>query len=443
MSVKVIQIRGHLTRKGHRDFDRVLELQHFLYNCALRERIEAYNHPRRIYISEYQQSRELTEVRAHYPEYNDIERRVETGTLKRLDDAYNAAFKRKEKGSGKPGFPHFKPAHKFKTIQVYSGASNFLKRPENAKPYLKIKGIPKIKLRKTQRLPDDGQPLNITITRKPNGIYVSMAFPFPDTPAKEPPFESPVGINRGVARRSAMTTGEMIPGRDRTEWDRKKRRLQRKMQGQRDAAIREGRAITQFRGIDRKTKQPRFKFIWLKVSKSYLKTQMQLLKASHRENVRNKAAIHQITTAIANAHDAIFIEDFDIPEMVRSAKGTAEHPGTQVKQKTKMNKAIAEQNWGMIAEQLAYKVTERGGAFARIESDFISQTCPFCDSTDHTQTGRIFTCNSCSFKGDIDIVAAWHILSRGMNQRGISPPSTEEFPPDGIIFPPEDLPKAS
>ena len=47
--------------------------------------------------------------------------------------------------------------------------------------------------------------------------------------------------------------------------------------------------------------------------------------------------------------------------MSRSAKGTIENPGRNVKAKAGVNKAILDQRWGELKRQLGYKQSWRGG----------------------------------------------------------------------------------
>ena len=52
----------------------------------------------------------------------------------------------------------------------------------------------------------------------------------------------------------------------------------------------------------------------------------------------------------------IAIEDLHIKNMSRSAKGTVDQPGRNVRQKAGLNRPIAEHSWGVIRQQLSDKV---------------------------------------------------------------------------------------
>ena len=75
----------------------ILEQQRQLYNAALEERILAWAKGRS--ITEYDQSRSLTQIRADDPSFAGVQRRIQRGTLKRLDLAYKAFFRRAKAGA--------------------------------------------------------------------------------------------------------------------------------------------------------------------------------------------------------------------------------------------------------------------------------------------------------------------------------------------------------
>src|SRR5258705_9741512 len=94
------------TRQQHRALEAILESQRQLYNAALEERIDAYRkaHVTRTY---FDQTKALTEWRRDDPGASAMPVALQRATLKRLDEAYKAFFRRIKKG-GKPGFPRFR-----------------------------------------------------------------------------------------------------------------------------------------------------------------------------------------------------------------------------------------------------------------------------------------------------------------------------------------------
>ena len=81
------------TRRQYRALEGILESQRQLYNAALEERTEAYRKARvsRTYID---QTKGLTEWRQSDPEARALPVALQRATLKRLDEAYAAFFRR-------------------------------------------------------------------------------------------------------------------------------------------------------------------------------------------------------------------------------------------------------------------------------------------------------------------------------------------------------------
>lgn len=55
--------------------------------------------------------------------------------------------------------------------------------------------------------------------------------------------------------------------------------------------------------------------------------------------------------------------------MSRSASGTLEDPGRNVKSKSGLNKAILDQGWGEFGRQLDYKSAWKGGWMVALYAD--------------------------------------------------------------------------
>src|SRR5204863_8508551 len=88
--------------------------------------------------------------------------------------------------------------------------------------------------------------------------------------------------------------------------------------------------------------------------------------------------LHKLSTATSKNHAVIVIEDLQVTNMSRSAKGTVEEPGMRVAQKSGLNKAILDQGWGMFRRMLDYKQAWHGGEVIAVNPRYTSQTCPAC-----------------------------------------------------------------
>ena len=128
-----------------------------------------------------------------------------------------------------------------------------------------------------------------------------------------------------------------------------------------------------------------------------------------------KDYLHKASTAISQNHAMVCIEDLQIRNMTRSAKGTAETPGTRVRQKSGLNRSILDQGWGEFRRQLDYKLAWRGGHLIAVAPHNTSRTCPQCGhvSKANRQTQAQFKCVECRYENNADVVGAMNVLERG------------------------------
>ena len=93
-----------------------LDAHRDLYNAALQERRDAYHHPSRTRIRYGNQSAQLREIRAALPEQARWSFSSQQATLRRLDKAFVAFFRRVKAGQA-PGYPRFKGRARFDTVE--------------------------------------------------------------------------------------------------------------------------------------------------------------------------------------------------------------------------------------------------------------------------------------------------------------------------------------
>ncbi|KXS55390.1 MAG: IS605 family transposase OrfB [Marinobacter sp. T13-3] len=145
---------------------------------------------------------------------------------------------------------------------------------------------------------------------------------------------------------------------------------------------------------------------------------------------KQKAKINRLHTRIANIrrdylqkasdrlsknHAMIVIEDLQVSNLSRSARGDVLNPGVNVKAKSGLNRSILDQGWYEFWRQLEYKQGFRGGKVLAVPAHHTSQTCPACQhisSANRTSQAR-FQCVQCGFKEHADLVGAINIKARG------------------------------
>ena len=208
-----------------------------------------------------------------------------------------------------------------------------------------------------------------------------VAFAVIPAPVPAPGNGQVVGIDRGVAVSAALSTGQLLhcPGltaRERTRL----RRLQRTLARARRGSNRRGRvrhAIARLRA---------------------------------RESDRRKDWAEQTSTGIARRFDVIRVEDLKITNMTRSAKGTRENPGRNVRAKAGLNRGILGSGWGLLVRRLAEKAP---GRVEKIEPALTSQRCSACGQVDRAsrESQAVFRCTACGFAGNADVNAAINIAA--------------------------------
>jgi putative transposase len=191
-----------------------------------------------------------------------------------------------------------------------------------------------------------------------------VAFAVIPDPVPAPGNGQAVGIDRGVVVAAALSTGQLLhcpglTGRERTRL----RRMQRKLARARRGSNRRGR----------------------------VKHAIARLRA--RESDRRKDWAEQTSTGLARRFDVIRVEDLQIPTMTRSARGSRENPGRNVRQKAGLNRGILGSGWGLLVRRLADKAP---GRVEKIKPAFTSQRCSACGQVDRAsrESQAVFRCST-------------------------------------------------
>lgn len=113
------------------------------------------------------------------------------------------------------------------------------------------------------------------------------------------------------------------------------------------------------------------------------------------------------------AHTVV-VEDLNTKGMTRSAKGSTDAPGTNVRAKSGLNRAILSSGWGALERNLGYKA----GQVVLVNPAYTSQACHRCGASD--PNSRIdqstFRCQACGHSANADVNAALNIRRQGLAQ---------------------------
>lgn len=132
-----------------------------------------------------------------------------------------------------------------------------------------------------------------------------------------------------------------------------------------------------------------------------------------RKEFSNQTAYDLIVNSDVNI---IVSEDLNIKNMTKSAKGSIEEPGSNVKQKSGLNRSILRIGWGILNNKIKNKCEEYGKVLVSVNAAYTSQICPKCKhkSKDNRETQSNFTCINCGYTENADYVASINIAERGL-----------------------------
>ena len=388
-----------MSRATHRGLEDALELGRQLYNAALQERIECYRKTGGT-ISPYDQYKSLTVVRSEDPAYRALPVVMMRSVLKRVDEGFKHFFRRVRAGMA-PGFPRFKG--RGRGLRSLSMA-RFSVHQSGKRFSVHIKGIGRFRVK---RMPPRGTIKVLRIVKTP--LRVMLHFCCEGAVEVSRYAAEPVGIDVGVEKQATLSTGEVLP--KRTPDLRRKKRLQRRLSKAKPG------------------------------SHARAKKRLAHAKECERVSEREKQHIHRVTTELVRRHPNLVVEDLQIANMTRSAKGTAENPGRSVRRKAGLNRSILEQYWGYFVELLTYKAERAGGSVERVPPHNTSKTCSRCGwkHPNITLKVRIFECEDCGLRLDRDHNAAINIRNRSklwLSGGKGSPELPDTRPDDGLFIPP-------
>jgi putative transposase len=127
---------------------------------------------------------------------------------------------------------------------------------------------------------------------------------------------------------------------------------------------------------------------------------------------------HKASRALVDDLQArLFVfEDLRTKNMTRSAKGTVDKPGRNVRQKAGLNRAILHSAWGRIHQLTRYKARRMGKLAIAVPPHHSSQECRLCGFTapGNRLTQAEFACQRCGHAENADFNAAGVVKLRGV-----------------------------
>ncbi|WP_142502352.1 RNA-guided endonuclease TnpB family protein [Klebsiella sp. 2680] len=293
-------------------------------------------------------------------------------SLKDLERAYKNFFQKRA------AFPRFKKRGQNDAFRYPQGVK--LDQPNNR---ISLPKLGWIRYRNSREV--IGEVKNVTVSQSCGKWYVSIQTEY-EVADPVHNAESMVGLDAGVTKLATLSDGTVYqPVNSFKASQRKLAMLQRQL-----------------------SRKEKFSANWQKQ-----KRKIQRLH-SHIANIRRNY-LHKVTTEISKNHAMIVIEDLKVSNMSKSAKGTSEQHGRNVKAKSGLNRSILDQGWYEMRRQLEYKQLWRGGQVLAVPPAYTSQRCACCGHTakENRQLQSKFECLECGYIENADINGARNILAAG------------------------------
>ncbi|WP_308019513.1 RNA-guided endonuclease InsQ/TnpB family protein [Neisseria cinerea] len=343
----------------------------FVFNRALAWQNEQYGQDNSVKFSYTKIANLLPEWKRELTWLKDCHSQVLQQSLKDLESAFKNFFQKRS------GFPKFKKKGLEESFRFPQGC-----KLEQQNDRLYLPKIGWIRYRNSRNVV--GEIKNVTVSRKCGKWYISVQTEFEQKTPQ--PKGGEIGIDMGIVRFATLSNGEHFePINAFKNLKGKLAKLQRRLKNK------------------------------VKFSQNWQKLKAKIAKLHHKIAHCRKDFLHQTSSKISKNHAVVYVEDLQVSNMSKSARGTAEEHGKNVKQKSGLNQSILDQSWFKFKRQLDYKLLWNGGHLVAVPPQNTSRTCPCCGYTakENRQTQAVFECVECGYTGNADVVGAINILRRG------------------------------
>ena len=361
----------------------------FVWNLAVEQQALYVHGTGRKPPTSTERFRQLTEARADNPWLAAGSVTVQQQALRDFDQAMRNFF------GGTHRRPSWRKRGMDEGFRIVGGQAQRVERINRKWAKVLVPKVGWVKFRLGGLDMPDAKSYRVTMDRA-GRWHISFAV-VPD-PIPAPGTGEVVGVDRGVVHAAVVSDGTVYDY-DRPDLDQKVRRLQRQLSRCK-------------RGSNRRAK-----------------VKARLARAQARRADARKDFVEKATTDLASRFDLIRLEALSVRSMTRSAKGTVEAPGTNVRQKAGLNRSILDKGWGFFAQRLGHKAL---GRVEYVPAAYTSQRCSVCGhvAAENRESQAVFRCVACGHTGNADLNAAKNIAAgHAVTARGGSPlgePSNRE-----------------
>lgn len=328
-----------------------------LYNAALQERRDAWKCERKS-ITWFDQNLQMPTIRRDRADVAAVHSQVLQNTLRRVDLAFAAFFRRTRNGST-PGYPRFRSVRRYDSLTFrqagYGLNGNNLR--------LSKIGTVRIKLHRAL----EGTIKTLTVKREAGRWFALFLV---ECEAKPLPFNPNMsGIDVGLNHFATLSDGTTISN---PRWFRtaqaKLRRLQRRVARRKNESNRRRKAALLLQRFHNHIRDQRRDF-------------------HHKESRK-----------IVNHNGLIAVEDLNIKGLARGI----------------LAKSVNDAGWRQFLNSIAHKAEEAGRVLIRVNPSGTSQTCTCGARVEKTLSQRWHECSACGLSAPRDHVSAQLILAKAL-----------------------------
>jgi putative transposase len=342
----------------------------YVWNLAVEQ--QSWWHPGRHSAPGYlEQCRQLTQARAGYAWLRAGSQMVQQQALRDFAQALTSFF------AGTHRRPSWRKAGRDEGFRIVAVKPGQVRRLSRKTGEVSIPKAGWVRFRWSRAIPA-AKSCRVTLDRAGRWHVAFAAVPQPVT---GPGRGQVVGIDRGVAVSAALSTGERLHvPRLSTARQRRLARMQRRL-------ARAGR------GSNRRAR-----------------VKLAIARLNARGADVRKDWAEKTSTGVARSFDVIRVEDLNIGNMTRSARGTIAAPGRNVRAKAGLNRGILASGWGLLVRRLEQKAP---GRVEKVNPAYTSQRCSACGhiAAGSRESQALFRCVACNFACNADVNAARNIAA--------------------------------
>lgn len=310
----------------------------------------------------------FTHQRKTNPFYARLNVHCARATLRRLDKAFVAFFRRCQEGAAAPGYPRFKGRDCFNSFTYETDREGFADGARLVGDRLRLQYVGTIRVKLHRPL--EGKVKTITLKREADHWYVVLACELPDVQTA-PSVNPPIDIDVGLTHFLTTSEGEHEPNprylkQELPELRRLQRAVSRKKTG----------------------------------SSNRRKAKRQVAKLHARVRSLRREQHHQVALKLVRRFGLVAVERLNVQGMLKNHC---------------LARAIADAGWYGFGCILKHHASKAGVEVVEVDPRGTSQQCSTCgQEVRKTLSVRWHNCPHCGLSLDRDHNAALNILARGL-----------------------------